>query len=297
MQKRIHLKSLEIAEVYLQQLKKSQETLGTIHTLGALHAGHGALIKQSSLENENTIVSIYPNKIQLIPGARYVYNLKEDVEFAFENGATAVISSTDEEMFPLGYNTYIDQGVSQLKLAGSILPENTIRGMITGCIRWINFTQPNKSYFGMKDIEQSVLVKRAVTDLLIKCEVVLVPCVRFKNGVPISSRLMGLSDTLIVDVITLYRIITEAREMIYHGELKSKIIINYITKELQIRLRSFTILIANISSGTDFMELENITLPFVIRVGISYQNLKHFDGQLISSLNELKNGNSVIWLD
>jgi pantoate--beta-alanine ligase len=297
MQEKIHYTSLAAAADFLYELKKGNQTLGTIHTLGALHDGHGALIKQSSIENDHTIVTIYPNKIQLIPGSRYIYNLEEDVEFAFQNGATAVISSTDEEMFPQGYKTFIDQGEAQTKLAGSVLPKDTIKGMITGCIRWINFTQPDKCYFGLKDIEQSVLVKRAVSDLLIKCDIVLVPCVRFRNGVPISSRLMSVPEDILQDVSELYKILNAARISIFNGETNSENVIDQITSELKKNLKHFTVLTVVIADGNDFQNILKITLPFVIRVGITYENVKHFDGLLISTEDELANGCKVIWLD
>jgi pantoate--beta-alanine ligase len=290
-----HILSLKDSREYLSEIRSNRETIGTIHTLGALHEGHGALIKQSATENKNTIVTIYPNKIQLVSGTKYKYDLDKDTEFAFKSGATAVISSSDEEMFPFNYITYIEQGLSQERLAGSVLP-GIIKGMITGCIRWINFTQPTRSYFGLKDIEQLILVKRAVNDLFINTQIVQVPCVRFKNGVPISSRLMDLNTEVLIDVAVLYEIIMLSRKHIANGEKDATKIIHFIESELRKNLKYFSILLICITDTIDFSDIAVIQIPFIIRIGIKYGTIKHFDGQLITSEYELQNGNSVIWL-
>ncbi len=292
----MHLKSLIEAREYLDGLRRKQETLGTIHTLGALHEGHAALIRQSAIENKNTIVSIYPNKIQLLSGSKYQYDLQKDTEFALGNGATAVISSTDDEMFSDGFSTYIDQGECYSRLAGSILP-NVIKGMITGCIRWINFTQPTRSYFGLKDIEQSVLVKKAVKDLLIHCEIRHVPCVRFKSGVPISSRLANLNADLLSDVSLLYNVISQARNIIYKGERDAKSVIAYVDLELRKNLKHFSVIYTKIVDAGDFRDIDVISIPFVIQSSIRFEKVTHFDGQLIYSEEDLRDGNPVIWLE
>jgi pantoate--beta-alanine ligase len=292
----MHFKSLTEGKIYLNELKKKNETLGTVHTLGALHNGHGILIQQSAKENQNTIVTIYPNKIQLFPGLKYRYDLNDDVNFALANGATAVISSTDEEMFPDEYRTFIDQGLSHRELNSSVFPY-AARGQITGSLRWINFTKPNRSYFGLKDIEQAILVKRAVTDLLIDCEIRYVPCIRFSNGVPISSRLMSLDHALLEDVGILYEILNIGRGAIINGEKDSLKVLEIIDGELKMRLKKFKIIYTTIVDINDFKKITSLNVPFIIHAAIQYNEITHFDGLLIRNETELVNGPPVIWLE
>ena len=87
-----HLRSVADARPFLRRLWASGHTIGSVHTLGALHAAHGELIKRSATENDQTIVTIYPNKIQLFPGTTYQYDLAADVDLAERCGATVVIS-------------------------------------------------------------------------------------------------------------------------------------------------------------------------------------------------------------
>lgn len=291
----MHLKTLKEAKSYLGHIRKRNETIGTVHTLGALHEGHAILIRKSAEENQNTVVTIYPNKIQLFPGLKYNYNLENDVEFALKNGATAVISSTDEEMFPTNFRTFVDQGISHSKLNSSVFSYAS-RGQVTGSIRWINFTQPTRSYFGLKDIEQAILVKKAVDELLINCEIVYVPCIRFKNGVPISSRLMNQPDNLLQEVGELYNVLNQARKLILEGETHSIEILRFINEELKNHLKHFSVLYTTIVDTTDFLEMTNIQIPFIIHAAIRYKDLTHFDGILIQTEAALKNGSPIIWL-
>lgn len=292
----MHLNSLDKGREYLKNLHRRNETIGTIHTLGALHIGHAALIAQSAKENTNTIVTIYPNKIQLFPGTKYKHNLLDDVKFAINNGATAVISTNDKEMFTKNYRTFIDQGMSHTQLNSSIFPFAT-RGQITGSIRWINFTQPTKSYFGLKDIEQSILMKRAVQDLLINTEIVHVPCVRFKGGVPVSSRLINQEPYILQEIEHVYMGINKAREQIMLGQIQTSLILNSLVIYLNKKLKHFDIIYSTIVDLIDFKKIDEVAFPFILHVGIKYGQLTHFDGLIINNKHELANGVETIWID
>lgn len=292
----MHLKSLNEAKVFLKEIWKRNETIGSVHTLGALHQGHGKLIKLSSQENSHTIVTIYPNKIQLFPGLAYKYDLEKDVEFALNNGATTVISSCDFEMFSSNYRTFITQGESHTKLNSSVFSFAS-RGQVTGTVRWLNFTRPHRSYFGLKDIEQALLVKRAVDDLLIDCEIRYVPCIRCRNGVPISSRLRFLSDDLLSEVASLYEVLNTGRERILKGEFNSNIVLAKMREELRQRLNHFQILYLTLVDTLDFVEKEQVSLPFILHGAIKYKYITHFDGLLIRDEIELQKGSPVIWIN
>lgn len=292
----MHLSNLEEAKIFIREIWKTNETIGSVHTLGALHQGHGKLIQLSSQENNHTIVTVYPNKIQLFPGIPYKYDLDRDVKFALENGATTVISSCDSEMFSNEYRTFITQGESHSRLNSSVFSFAS-RGQVTGTIRWLNFIRPHRSYFGLKDIEQALLVKRAVNDLLIDCKIRYVPCVRFRNGVPISSRLSNLQDHLLSEVVSLYEVLNRGREKICHGEIHSATILAELRNELNWRLNHFHLLYLTIVDTIDFDGKEQASLPFILHGAIRYKDLTHFDGLLIRDERELQQGPPVLWLD
>lgn len=290
----MHFNSLTTSRNYLKEIWAKNESIGSVHTLGALHEGHAALIRQSSKENKHTIVTIYPNKIQLFPGLKYQYEIDKDIDLAIRNGATTVISSSDEEMYPPNYHTFIDQGNASSQLNSSIFSYAS-RGQVTGAIRWINFTRPTRTYFGLKDIEQAILVKKAVTELLMSTEVVYHPCIRFRNGVPISSRLRKQPDFILEEVGYLYMVLDETRKLICNGEKDTVRILKWMKDKLN-TLKHSELLYSTIVDTKSFTSIQKIQIPFIIHAAIKYEKLTHFDGLLIRSEEELIQGPKVHWL-
>lgn len=292
-----HLRSVQEARPVLRELWASGASIGSIHTLGALHTAHGELIRRSAQENEQTVVTVYPNKIQLFPGSAYEYDLEADVEFAERCGATVVISSDDAEMYPREYATYIDQGPRAHRLNSSVF-DYASRGQVTGAIRWISLCRPTVSYFGMKDIEQSLLVERAVSDLLIDCEIRHVPCVRFRDtGVPVSSRLRFLSAGRLREVGAVYDALNLGREVIRAGETDPRKVIAPMRDHLDASLSTFRLLYLTVVDDEELAPLDNVELPLVLHCAITDDVLTHFDGLCLRSAGELHDGPEVIWVD
>lgn len=292
-----HFTSLEDGRLALRELHRENSAIGSIHTLGALHEGHARVIELAAAENDNVIVTIYPNKTQFAPGTRYVYDLERDVNFAFEHGATHVISSSDAEMYPPDYSTFLDQGECYKRLDGTVVPF-LFRGMITQCLRWISFVRPHQSYWGLKDIGQTILVRRAVEDLLLDTKIREVPCVRFRSGMPISSRLLNLDRETLREVAHVYKSVEAGRRAIAAGERRSKKIIDLVFTELNsLPLTHMRVHYVKIARPRDFSEPEEITLPFILHVVVTNGTINHFDGIFIRDENELQEGPDVIWLN
>lgn len=290
--------SLDEAKKGLKQLHKEGRTIGSIHTLGALHIGHGKLIELSSQENDCTVISIYPNVKQLAPGAKYEYDIKKDCKFAEEHGATHIICPKTEEIYPEDFRTYLDQGECYKRLNGTAQPY-LFKGMITMSVRWILFTRPTRTYWGLKDIGQVILVERALKDLFQDDIIVReVPTVRYKSGIAISSRLMNLPEEKIKEFSRLNLACEKARVALLKGETKSskikEIIRNELTKE---PLKYFSIEYIKIAEPMDFTEPENITLPIIFHIDLTDGKKMYFDGLFIRNQEELQNGTPVIWLD
>jgi pantoate--beta-alanine ligase len=292
-----HLRSVAEARPFLRELWSSGATIGSVHTLGALHAAHGELIKRSAAENDHTIVTVYPNKIQLFPGSVYQYDLAADVDLAEQCGATVVISGADAEMYPRDYATYIDQGPRARRLNSSVF-DFASRGQVTGAIRWISLCRPTASYFGMKDIEQSLLVQRAVTDLLIDCDIRHVPCVRDRGtGVPVSSRLRFLPPERLQEVGAVYRALEVGREAVRAGETEPVKILDIIRGRLDAALSTFRVVYLTVVDAEELAPQDMVTLPFILHCAIADGTLTHFDGLCIRTAQELESSPEVIWLN
>jgi len=290
------LHSVAEARPFPRDLWRSGQTIGSVHTLGALHAAHGELIKRSALENEQTIVTVYPNRIQLFPGAVYRYDLDDDIALAEQHGSTVVIASADEEMYPPAYATYIDQGERATRLNSSVF-DYASRGQVTGAVRWISLCRPTASYFGMKDIEQSLLVQRAVDDLLIDCDIRHVPCVRDREtGVPVSSRLRFLPLERLQEVGEVYRALELGRRMAAAGEKDPEPILRSLRAYLDQVLTTFEVVYLTIVDAERFAPVDRVEVPFVIHCAITDGTLSHFDGLCIRDQHDLDHAPEVIWL-
>lgn len=290
--------SLKEAKEGLNKLHKEGKTIGSIHTLGALHIGHGKLIEMSSKENDCTVISIYPNIAQLAPGSKYEYDIEKDCKFAEEHGATHIICPKTEEIYPEDFRTYLDQGECYKRLNGTAQPY-LFKGMITMSVRWILFTRPTRTYWGLKDIGQTILVERALKDLFQDDIIVReVPCVRYKSGIAISSRLMNQPENKIKEFRRLNEACEKARRALLNGETNANkikdIIRNEITRE---PLKYFSIEYIKVAKPLDFTEPEEITLPIIFHVDLTDGKKMYFDGLFIKNEEELKNGPPVIWLD
>ena len=290
--------SLKEAKEGLNKLHKEGKTIGSIHTLGALHIGHGKLIEMSSRENDCTVISIYPNIAQLAPGSKYEYDIEKDCKFAEEHGATHIICPKTEEIYPEDFRTYLDQGECYKRLNGTAQPY-LFKGMITMSVRWILFTRPTRTYWGLKDIGQTILVERALKDLFQDDIIVReVPCVRYRSGIAISSRLMNQPKNKIKEFRRLNEACEKARKALLNGETNANeikdIIRNEITRE---PLKYFSIEYIKVAKPLDFTEPEQITLPIIFHVDLTDGKKMYFDGLFIRNEEELKNGPPVIWLD
>ncbi|WGD51266.1 pantoate--beta-alanine ligase [Bradyrhizobium sp. CB1650] len=288
----MHLGCLSAGKAFIREVARTGQTIGTVHTLGALHLGHAELIRRAASENDVAIVTVYPNKTQLRPGGSYDFDLDADIGLALRAGATAVISSNDTEMFPPGYRTFVSQGDYHLRLDG---PEAYLKEAVTGAIRWICYARPTRSYFGLKDIGQAILVKRAVADLLLDCEIRFVPTVRYRNGVPISSRLRRFSRSELDELSCLFTALNHSRKEIAQGASSVKDLVASATS--QIAFRQFKLDFVRIVGADSFEDLEQVQLPFIMVAAATAHGLRVFDSIYIPDQDTLLNGPPDVWID
>jgi pantoate--beta-alanine ligase len=172
------------------------------------------------------------------------------------------------------------------------------RGQVTGAIRWISLCRPTVSYFGMKDIEQSLLVRRAVSDLMIDCEIRHVPCVRSRaTGIPVSSRLRFLPTERLVEVGSIYHALQAARHAIATGCTSSAEVTALIGARLGRTLTTFKVIYIAVVDGEDFAPLDSPRLPFIVHCAITDGTLTHFDGLNLATDTDLTSTPDVVWVD
>jgi pantoate--beta-alanine ligase len=165
-------------------------TLGLVPTMGYLHEGHLSLVRRAKAECGSAAVSIFLNPAQFAPGedlAKYPRDLPRDLEQLAAVGTDLVFTPDAAEMYPAGFDSRIDVGRTARVLEGASRPGH-FAAVATIVAKLINILQPTRAYFGQKDAQQTVVIRRLARDLDIPVEIVVAPTVRARDGLALSSR-------------------------------------------------------------------------------------------------------------
>jgi pantoate--beta-alanine ligase len=195
-------------------------TVGFVPTMGALHDGHLSLVRASEAECDRTAASIYVNPTQFAEGEdldSYPRRLERDRALLEGAGATLLFSPTDEVMYPPEFCTYVCQEGLTERLCGAFRPGH-FRGVLSVVLKLLNIVPADRAYFGRKDFQQSVLIRRMVADLSIPVDVRVLPTVREADGLAMSSRNEYLSAEQRRQAVCLYEALAAARELFSGGE-------------------------------------------------------------------------------
>jgi len=198
-------------------------SVGFVPTMGYLHEGHLALAKQARIENCAVIASIYVNPTQFGPGEDigvYPRDLNRDLELLRGERVDIVFIPSDDEMYPPEFSSWVDVEKVTGRLEGASRPGH-FRGVTTVVAKLFNIVQPLRAYFGQKDIQQAVVIKRMVADLNMGVEIVVVPTVRESDGLAMSSRNIYLSPGERQASAILFQALTLARQLWQDGEKKT----------------------------------------------------------------------------
>lgn len=196
------------------------KSVGLVPTMGALHVGHGALMKECAKRDDARIFSLFVNPAQFAPHedyAHYPRTFDRDCELAAEWGMEAVYCPTAEAMYPEGYTTYVTVEELDQRLC-SVTRPHFFRGVATVVTKLFNAVLPNRAYFGQKDAQQCAIIRRMVQDLDFGVEIVAVPTVREPDGLAFSSRNEYLNAADRERALGLSRGLQKGRALIEAGE-------------------------------------------------------------------------------
>jgi pantoate--beta-alanine ligase len=193
---------------------------GLVPTMGALHAGHCSLVKRARAECGHVGVSIFVNPSQFGPGedfANYPQTLQQDLDLLEGLGVDVVWIPRAEAMYPQGFQTWITVEEVGAPLEGKCRPGH-LRGVATIVAKLLNSFVPDKAYFGQKDAQQAVVLRRMVQDLNFPVELVVCPTIREPDGLALSSRNAYLSPAERQAATVLYRALSAAKDKYDSGE-------------------------------------------------------------------------------
>jgi pantoate--beta-alanine ligase len=163
---------------------------GLVPTMGAFHEGHLSLLRAARAENDLVVVSLFVNPSQFGQGedlTRYPRDEAHDAELAEAEGVDYLFAPAPEEMYPPGFQTWVDVEELSRILEGASRPGH-FRGVATVCLKLFNIVKPRRAYYGQKDAQQVAVLKRMVRDLDLDLEIRVLPIIREADGLALSSR-------------------------------------------------------------------------------------------------------------
>lgn len=200
--------------------RENDKTIGFVPTMGALHEGHLSLVKEARRMCDIVVVSIFVNPAQFGPSedfSKYPRDLTGDTALLTDYNVDYIFVPTVEEIYPPGFNTYVEvKGITD-KLEGESRPGH-FRGVATVVTILFNIIRPDFAFFGQKDAQQTVVVKRLTQDLGFDTEIVVLPTIREESGLALSSRNEYLNSEERQAASIIYRALKAARAEFKNGE-------------------------------------------------------------------------------
>jgi len=258
-----------LSESYRLKGKK----IGFVPTMGYLHEGHLSLVRQAKKDNDVVFVSIFVNPLQFAPNEdyeSYPRDIERDEKLLREEGVDILFYPSVEDMYPDGFQTYVEVQKLTRVLEGKSRPTH-FKGVTTVVLKLFNITKPHRAYFGKKDAQQLIVIKRMVRDLNLDVEIVGMPIVREEDGLAMSSRNKYLNREEREQAVCLYRALKRAEELIGSGVLDA----DRVKKEMESVIKGFPLAkidYISINRISDLEELKTVEIgdtlvSLAVRIG------------------------------
>ncbi|MBU4487089.1 MAG: pantoate--beta-alanine ligase [Candidatus Delongbacteria bacterium] len=252
--------------------------IGFVPTMGALHEGHLELGKKARNECDCLIYSIFVNPIQFGPKEdldKYPRDIKDDLEKLDSIGTDAVFIPDNSAMYPNGFNSFVDIGEIGNILCGKSRPGH-FRGVATVVTKLFNIVCCDQAYFGKKDYQQYIIIKKMVRDLNIPVEIIGADTVREKDGLAMSSRNAYLSKEERISATVLYKALNYAKDNFLNFESKDGLISK--TIEFIKREKSANIDYVEIRNTADLSDVQSLKKgKFVLLLAVRFGNARLID--------------------
>lgn len=258
---------------YLQSVREGN-SVGFVPTMGYLHEGHLSLIRKAKSECDVVVVSIFVNPTQFAPNedfSRYPRDLERDAALAQSVGCDVLFVPSVEEMYPPDFSSAVVVEHLSSVLEGKFRPTH-FKGVTTVVLKLLNIVQPDVAYFGQKDAQQAIIIKRMVTDLNVPVRIDVVPTVREADGLAMSSRNIYLNGEERKKAVVLYQSLKLAQTMIHTGERNCANILSAMQRLIQsqhpTQIDYIDIVDAKtLKSKTELHDNDTVLIPLAVRFG------------------------------
>jgi len=263
---------------------EQNKKIGLVPTMGALHIGHISLVERAVKECGFVVVSIYVNPTQFGPGEdfeKYPRPLEQDLEICKKEGVDVVFNPSTDEMYSAENLTWVDVEKLTEPLCGQLRPGH-FRGVTTVCAKLFNIVAPDVAYFGHKDAQQSIVIRRMVADLNMPLEIVVCPTVREADGLAVSSRNKYLTEQQRKDATFIYKSLQKCREMVDSGVTDVDKIIEKMRKILN-EPNSMQVEYVSIVGAQTLEQMEKICGKVLAAVAVKIGNARLIDNILMDT--------------
>ena len=224
-----------------RKIRREQDrTVGLVPTMGALHDGHLSLVREARRMCDVVVVSVFVNPTQFGPGEdfeHYPRDLTKDTALLTDYNVDYIFAPTVEEVYPKGFSTYVNvEGLSE-QLEGTSRPGH-FRGVATVVTILLNTVRPDFAFFGQKDAQQALVIRRLVKDLAFDTEIVILPIVREDSGLAISSRNLYLTPDEQKSATVIHKALVQAKNAYKDGERNASRIVDLIRSTVETEPRA-----------------------------------------------------------
>ncbi len=259
-----------------------EKTVGFIPTLGALHAGHMKLVQSGRGECDLIVVSIFVNPLQFGAGedfTLYPRPFEQDRALCEEAGVDAVFAPEADGFYSEDHATYCEVEGFDSYLCGASRPGH-FRGVCTVVLKLFNLVRPHRAYFGKKDIQQALILRKMVADLSLNLEMVLVDTVREPSGLALSSRNAYLSEDEKQRAGSLYKALSQARALYEAGERDAEKLKAVLRGEIEAS-RPTRVDYVEIVSQAGLQPIASLEQPAIMAVAVFYGKTRLIDNFLL----------------
>jgi len=258
------------------------EPVGLVPTMGYLHEGHLSLVRSARAENPSLVVSIFVNPTQFGPRedfARYPRDTRRDLAWLQKEATDVVLIPSADDMYPPQFDSWVEVGRVTERLEGASRPGH-FRGVTTVCAKLFNIVQPTRAYFGQKDAQQAVVIKKMVADLNMNLEIVTLPTVREPDGLAMSSRNSYLNPDERQAALVLYRALTLGRGLWEQGERDAEKIRQQMRRLIQ-KEPLAAIDYVSIADAETLDELDTVKPPALVSLAVKIGSTRLIDNMVL----------------
>ena len=276
--------TIESVRSLVRIARERGEKIGLVPTMGALHVGHVSLIEAAVKNGDFVVVSIFVNPTQFCPGEdfeAYPRPLEADLEICRKAGVDVVFAPAPEQIYPSENLTWVTVEKLTEPLCGRNRPGH-FRGVTTVCAKLFNIVGPDIAYFGQKDGQQAIVIRRMAADLNMPLKIFVCPTIRESSGLAVSSRNQYLSDRQKQDAANIYASLKECRRMIEAGVTDVPQIIIRMREILQ-QVPSIEIEYVSIVNAETLQDVQTINGKVLIAAAVKIGPARLIDNILVDT--------------